>query len=68
MKARWPLTISYVRPTDQARLAATVGKACGVETGFIGSLKSNLAAMALDKVVDAANEQHLVSRPYVRLE
>lgn len=45
--------------TDQGKLAAAIAAAFGIETGFLGTIKSNLAALKLDAVVDAANENHL---------
>ena len=45
--------------TDQGKLAAALSAVFAVETGFVGTIKSNLAALKLDAVVDAANENHL---------
>lgn len=45
--------------TDQARLASAISTVFGIETGFVGSMKTTLASVAMDTVVDAANEKHL---------
>lgn len=45
--------------TDQGKLAAAISAVFGVETGFVGTIKSNLAALKLDAVVEAVNESHL---------
>lgn len=45
--------------TDAGKVSAALGSIFGIETGFHGSVKSNLAAMKMDTVVDAANEEHL---------
>jgi len=45
--------------TDQGKLAAALAAVFGIETGFVGTIKSNLAALKLDAVVDAANDNHL---------
>ena len=45
--------------TDQGKIAAAIASVFEIETGFVGTIKSNLAAMRLDAVVDAANENHL---------
>ena len=45
--------------TDQGKIAAAIATIFSIETGFVGTIKSNLAALRLDAVVDAANEDHL---------
>lgn len=45
--------------TDQGKLASALGAVFGIETGFVGTIKSNLAALKFDAVVDVANENHL---------
>lgn len=45
--------------TDQGKVCALLAGIFGIQHGFFGSVKSNLAALALDSAVDAANEQHL---------
>jgi hypothetical protein len=49
----------------RAQLTALLATRFGIEACFSGSLKSNMANLALDKVVDAANENHL--GPWLRL-
>ena len=45
--------------TDQAALVGVLGRLFGIETGFYGSVMSNLARLKMDTVVNEANEQHL---------
>ena len=45
--------------SDAGKLTALVARAFGIEAGFAGSIKSNMAALRLDAVVDVTNENHL---------
>lgn len=49
----------------RAQLTAMLATIFGIEACFSGTIKSNVANLALDKVVDAANENHL--GPWLRL-
>jgi len=51
--------------SDAGKLTAMLAAIFGIEACFSGSIKSNMANLALDKVVDAANENHL--GPWLRL-
>jgi hypothetical protein len=45
--------------TDQGKICALLAGIFGIQHSFFGSVKSNLASLALDSAVDAANENHL---------
>jgi nucleoside-diphosphate-sugar epimerase len=45
--------------TTQGMVSTMLGSIFSIETGFAGSMMSNLASIKLDSVVDGANEQHL---------
>jgi hypothetical protein len=45
--------------TDQGKLCALLASAFGIEFGFFGSIKSNLASLKLEAACEAANEAHL---------
>lgn len=45
--------------TDQGKVSSMLGSIFGIETGFYGSMMSNLAKMKMDTVVDEANQTHL---------
>lgn len=45
--------------TDQGLVSSVLANVFGIEVGFVGTMKSNLAKLKMDKVVDEANDQHL---------
>lgn len=45
--------------TDVGKITSNLGVLFSISTGFMGSIKSNIANLKLDVVVDAANENHL---------
>ena len=45
--------------TDVGKITNNLGSIFNISTGFMGSIKSNIANLKLDVVVDAANDNHL---------